>query len=97
MNREDFICSIGYQGGIALVDGQGKKKYSRLSLEELIVKKYFNQAFRFAVFNGSVEDMQKVAQAYRRESGDDGITVESLKRLFGVYESPEENIKVKVV
>ncbi len=97
MNREDFVFTIGYQGGVALVDGRSKKKYGRFSLEELIENKLYKPAFRYALYSEDTEGLKKVASAYRAESGDSGITVETLKRLFGVFSPPGEETKTKVI
>lgn len=97
MKRDDFVFTIGYQGGIAIVDGQSKKKYGKLSLEELLNEKLFKAAFRYALFSENREEIEAVTAAYRGESGNTEVTTETLKRLFGVFSAPEEETKVKVI
>lgn len=97
MNQEDFVFTIGYQGGTAIVDGQSKKKYGKLSLDELIEKKLFKSAFRYSLFSEDTEGMEKVVSAYREESGNPDITARTLKRLFGVFSAPDEETKTKVI
>lgn len=97
MNRDDFIFTIGYQGGIAIVDGQSKKKYGKLSLDELIENKLYKSAFRCALFSDDTGGLERVAAAYRAESGRDDVTIETLKRLFGVFSAADEDVKTKVI
>lgn len=91
--RQDFIFTIGYDGPIAVVDNQAKKKYGKLSTKELAEKGLFRAAYSSAVFSGNKEEFKLVADAYKRLGGDfpegfdadlSDAALSALSRLFGV-------------
>ena len=93
--REDFVFTIGYDGPVAVVDRQAKKKYGKLSTRELAEKGLFRSAYSSAVYSGSEEDVKFVAEAFfrhLRHSHADGpdvdlpqVNMAALDRLFGVF------------
>jgi len=83
LNREDFIFTIGYDGPIAVVDKQAKKKFGKLSTKELAEKGLFRPAYSSAVYSGNKEEIELVAEVYSRLQGRP-VDVSSMDRLFGV-------------
>ena len=84
LTREDFIFTIGYDGPVAVIDGQAKKRFRGLSTEQLIEKGLFRAAYSSAVFSKKPEELQLVADAYSSLTGTI-VKISSLDRLFGVF------------
>ena len=86
LSREDFVFTIGYDGPVAVVDKQAKKKYGKLSTRELIDKGLFRAAYSSAVYSKDPEEIRFVAEAFSRLGGQSSasINISSLERLFGV-------------
>jgi len=83
-SREDFIFTIGYDGPSAVVDGQAKKLYSKLSTKQLAEKGLFRAAYSSAIWSKDQNEIEAVAEIYNRATGS-SITTDSLPRLFGVF------------
>ena len=83
LSREDFIFTIGYDGPVAVVDKQARKKFGKLSTKELAEKGFFRPAYSSAVFSGNKDEIELVAEAYRRLGGN-STDVSAMDRLFGV-------------
>jgi hypothetical protein len=94
MKREDFVCTIGFQGDTAIVDGTARRRYGKKTPDELLEAGLFRSAFCAALYDGTLEEfVPRFAQA-------SGVAVESgetLKRLFGVFSVPEQAPRVKAV
>ena len=84
LSREEFIFTIGYDGPIAVIDGQAKKRYSGLSTEQLIEKGLFRAAYSSAVYSKNQEELKLVAEAYGRLT-QTTVNMSSMDRLFGVF------------
>ena len=84
LSRADFIFTIGYDGPVAVVDGQAKKRYGSLSTPELAEKCLFRAAYSSAVFSNNKEEMAAVIEAYNNKAGTSYKPSDSLERLFGV-------------
>jgi len=82
--REDFIFTIGYDGPAAVIDGQAKKLYSRLSTRELAEKGLFRAAYSSAIWSKDPKELEIVAEIYNKVTGS-SIQIASLQRLFGVF------------
>ena len=87
--REEFIFTIGYDGPVAVVDNQAKRKYGKLSTRELAEKGLFRAAYSSAVFSNNPEELTYVMDSYNRlcsQSQDQrgGAELSTLSRLFGV-------------
>mgnify|MGYP006277245099 CR=1 FL=1 len=89
MQREDFIFTIGYQGNAAIVDKRAKRQYGKLSTRELAEKGLFKSAFCSALYSGNDDELEDFVAYYREQSGNSDLTVENLKRLFGVFGVPD--------
>ena len=90
LGREDFVFTIGYDGPIAVIDKQAKKKYGRLSTRELIEKGLFRAAFSSALYSGNAEECKYVGQAFKSLGGNSSADISetelsALGRLFGVF------------
>jgi hypothetical protein len=85
LSREDFIFTIGYDGPVAVVDGQAKRSYGKLSTRELAEKGFFRAAYASAVYSKDPSDMEAVAAAYKKVAGTSYTARSSLDRLFGVF------------
>lgn len=93
MKKQDFMFTIGYQGDSAIIDAQARKKFAKLSLQELNEKGLYKPAFCAALFDGDENGMQTVLQAYNEGLGTDYSDIDNLKRLFGVFGVPENIVK----
>jgi hypothetical protein len=85
LSREDFIFTIGYDGPAAVVDGQAKKRYGRLSVAELAEKGLFRAAYSAAVWSKEAAQIQTVIEIYNKICGASLTAGSSLDRLFGVF------------
>jgi len=104
ISRADFVFTIGYEGEVAVVDGTLKKRYGSLSTDELVEAGLFKQALCSAIYEAqaggseaSPEVLQRVLEAYNRQAERKVSTLQQLKRLFGVFEVPEQVSKVTVI
>ncbi len=109
MNRQDFIFTIGFQGNAAIVDKRLRRKYGGASTKELFVAGLHKAAFCAALTSDSESEMNEFVSLFENRpadsTGDGGtqtdgaaampeVTVETLKRLFGVHGVPEGISKV---
>jgi hypothetical protein len=78
LSREDFIFTIGYDGPVAVVDKQAKRRYGKLSTRELAGKGLLRAAYSSAVYSGNQEDLKFVADLSQAE-------LSAMDRLFGVF------------
>jgi len=84
ITREEFIFTIGYDGPVAVVDGQAKKSYSSLSTRELAEKGLFRAAYASALWSKDPKEPEMVAEIYNKATGS-SVPQSSLQRLFGVF------------
>lgn len=84
LSRDDFIFTIGYDGPIAVIDGQAKRRYSGLSTQALLDKGLFRAAYSSAVYSKNQEELRLVADSYGRLSGNP-VNLSTMDRLFGVF------------
>ena len=94
ISRENFIFTIGYDGNTAIVDEISKRKYSRLSTEELTEKGLFKAALSSALYEGDSQGLGRVLESYNQSADRRLESVEHLKRTFGVFEVPEGISKI---
>jgi len=85
LSRTDFIFTIGYDGPVAVVDGQAKKRYGSLSTAALAQKGLFRAAYSSAVYSGDSGEIAWVIEAYNKAAGTSYKPEDSLERLFGVF------------
>jgi hypothetical protein len=84
LSREDFIFTIGYDGPAAVIDGQAKKLYSKLSTKELAEKGLFRAAYSSAVWSKNPKELEIVMDVYNKTTRG-SVSEASLRRLFGVF------------
>ncbi|MCL1814801.1 MAG: hypothetical protein FWG27_03125 [Treponema sp.] len=82
--RADFIFTIGYDGPVAVVDGQARKRYGSLSASGLVEKGLFRAAYSSAIYSGDGGEMAMVIEGYNKAAGTSYKPGDSLERLFGV-------------
>ena len=85
LSRADFIFTIGYDGPVAVVDGQAKNRYKSLTTAQLAEKGLFRAAYSSAVFSGDSSEMSLVIEKYNKTAGTSYKDGSSLDRLFGVF------------
>ena len=94
LSREDFVFTIGYDGPVAVVDNQAKKKYGKLSTRELAEKGLFRAAYSSALYSRNPLELKFVAEAYNALAGHSSAVLSAvdlsaadksaMDRLFGV-------------
>ena len=82
--RGDFIFTIGYDGPVAVIDSQARKRYGSLSTKELIEKGLYRAAYSSAIYSKNPDELRLVADAYSSLTGS-SINMASMDRLFGVF------------
>ena len=84
LSREDFVFTIGYDGPLAIIDGQARRRYRSLSTKELAENGLYRAAYSSAVYSNDPQELQFVADTYMKLSGTP-IDIKTLDRLFGVF------------
>jgi len=97
ISRKDFVFTIGYDGGTAVVDGGLKRRFGSLSTGELAEKGLYKQALCSAVFEGQEEGLPRLLELYNERAEHKLAHVEELKRMFGVFEVPQGITRVLVI
>jgi len=95
ISREDFIFTIGYEGERAVVDGNAKKRYGKLSTRELAEAGLYRAAFSSALYSKDEAEMKYFIDFFNAKAGTACTMAAELKRLFGV--DREEVTKVLVL
>lgn len=94
ISKEDFVFTIGYRGNTAIVNGNLKRKYSKLSALELAERGMFKQAICYALYTSDDKVLNSILTMYNEHSENKIQDTEELKRIFGVTRIPEEVTKV---
>lgn len=94
MKREDFVCAVGFDGNCAIVDGAARRRYGTLEVADLLNKGLYRYAFRAALYDGSLDDY---IPRFVEASGIEISSIDALKRLFGVFQTPDETIGTRSV
>jgi hypothetical protein len=97
MLRQDFVFCIGFSGNTAIVDGKMKTRYGRLGPRELAEKGLYKQAVASALSGGAAEELAAVADVFNRETEFPVKDPADLKRVFGVYTTPELVKKAEIL
>ena len=82
--RDDFIFTIGYDGPVAIIDGQARKRNRGLSTKSLLEKGLYRAAYSSAVYSKDPDELKLVADSYNRLTGS-SVTLSAMDRLFGVF------------
>ena len=86
LSREDFIFTIGYDGPVAVVDKQAKRRNGSLSTRELAEKGMYRAAYSSAIWSKNPSELDIVLEIYNKNahvSLDSGISPD---RFFGVFQ-----------
>ena len=83
------MFAIGFQGVSAIVDKRAKNQYGKLSGKDLAEKGLFKTAFCGALYDDDTPGLEEIVDIYNRKSGESISSVESMKRLLGVFGVPE--------
>ena len=93
--RDDFLFVIGYSGGTAIVDAAQRRRFAGLRTEELSAQGQHKPALSSAVHSGNAEELGAVLAAYNAQAIHPVMSVEHLKRLFGVFDVPSGITRIK--
>lgn len=91
MNRDDFIWTIGYQGDTAIVDGAARSRNRGKTATALLEMGLYRPAFCAALFDGELDSFRN---AFATATGVTVDSNEALKRVFGIFEIPDDVTKV---
>ncbi len=94
ISREDFVFTIGFDGGTAIIDGKAKAQYGKLDTKALAGAGLYRSAFASAVFSGSAEDLRDFAAIFNAKAGTSYATEVEFSRLFGVKKETIKRVKV---
>ena len=97
MTRDEFVFTIGFQDDAAIVDSRAMKRFRKLSTMELAREGLYRAAFCSAIHSGSQEETDQFVAYFGEQTGMDGLTVERLQRLFGVYTVPDQIKRIVTV
>jgi len=94
ISREDFMFTIGYDGGTAIVDGKAKAKYGKLGTAVLAEAGLFRAAFASAIHSGSEAELKAFAAIFNAKAGTAYTTQDEFQRLFGVKKETVKRVLV---
>ena len=97
MTKADFMFAIGYQGVFAIVDKNAKKQYGKLTGKQLAEKGFYKPAFCDALFDEDTNRQEEIISIYNKMSGELISSIDSMKRLLGIFEVPSHITKVTYV
>ncbi|MFQ3546837.1 MAG: hypothetical protein SNJ56_00730 [Termitinemataceae bacterium] len=97
ISREDFIFTIGYDGPSAIIDGQAKRLYAKLSTKELAEKGLFRTAYASALYSQLPEELQAFISVYNQVAHTNYDSTYPFDRLFGVFPIQDKIQKVLVL
>ena len=93
MKRADFLFVIGYDGETAVVHGQQRRRYGKLTTTQLLDRGLYKAAFCSADHAaqteaaGAAEELEMVRATVEQVTGRPH-TVADLRKLFGVFGVP---------
>lgn len=89
LSRADFMLIIGYRGSVAMVDRAARRRYARLSGEELLGRGLYKAALCAAEFDGDATAQQAVLNSYNAQAVVPVADVDQLRVRFGVFGVPD--------
>ena len=101
MKRADYLFVIGYDGDKAVVDGQQRRRYGKLTTRQLLDQGLYKAAFCSADYAvqtgvaGGAEELESVCATLEQLTGRPH-TVEDVRKLFGVFGVPADIKRVIV-
>jgi hypothetical protein len=97
MRREDYVCTIGFEGSSAIVDGRLRARYGHLSTRRLAEEGLYKQAVCSALFSGDPAELEEVLSIYNQHTEHPLGSVDELKRIYGTVGVPEGVTKIAVI
>ena len=94
ISREDFVFTIGYDGGTAIVDGKAKKEFGKLGTLELAEAGLYRSAFASALHAGDEAAMAQFIRFFNAKAGTSFTKADELGRLFGVTKETVKKVLV---
>jgi len=91
MKKNDFISTIGYDGGAAVVDKIRRIKHAQKTLMQLLETSAFRSAAALAIYNNAQDELQTVADYYNNLAHTH-YKPEDLPRLFGIAKTESKKI-----
>jgi hypothetical protein len=89
MRRADFLFVIGYDGDTALVHGQQRRRYGKLTTQQLLDRGLYKAAFCSAAHAESATEMELVRAEIERVTRRP-CSLNDVSKLFGVFGVPAE-------
>lgn len=89
MKKRDFVFTVGYSGTTANIDRRLYNAHARPDTETLLAAGLYKPAFCAALYDKDETAQARVLQAYNQVSPVKYPSIESLKRVFGVFAVPQ--------
>ena len=86
------MFTIGFEADTAIVDAKAKRKYGKLSTQELAQEGQYKAALCSALYSNDEREMNELLSYLSENTTLPADSAESLKRLFGVF-GVREDIK----
>ena len=94
ISREDFMCTIGYEGTTAIVDGKAKARFGKLSTVALAEAGQYRAAFASALHSGKPDELAAFASIFNAKAGTSYTSADEFMRLFGVKHETVKKVLV---
>lgn len=94
MQREDFIFTIGYRGGNAVVDKKLRAKYFKLDTIQLYEQGLLKPAAASAIYaleNGRPSDLAALSERFQADFGEE-LDEKKLRRIYGIARGSDEKV-----
>ena len=82
------MFTIGYRGGVAIVDRAARRRYARLSGGGLLERGLYKAALCAAEFDGDADAQGAVLESYNAQAVVPVVDVDQLRARFGVFGVP---------
>lgn len=84
IKREDFMFTVGFDGATAIVDGDARRRFARLDVDQLLDQGLYRAAVSAAVFDRDGPALEKIRDAFARASGSPIEDPQDLLKIFGI-------------
>ena len=89
LSRADFMFTIGYRGGVAMVDRTARRRYGRLTCRGLLEHGLYKAALCAAEYDGDAQAQQAVLRSYNADAVVPVADMDELRSRFGVFGVPD--------
>ena len=86
------MFTVGFEGDTAIVDAKAKRKYGKMTTQELAQEGQYKAALCSALYSADEQEMAELLTYLSQHTALPADSAESLKRLFGVF-GVREDIK----